>query len=98
MSNRAKPTQSLSILDGSSCKSFIQLPASSSPLATSARHGLADRHTVILDGHNKKSKTDKPEAIARETEKLICKALMVRWHRNALRVHLAIRSRSLRTA
>jgi CRISPR-associated protein Csb2 len=30
---------------------------------------------VILDGHNKKSKTDKPEAIARETEKLICKAL-----------------------
>lgn len=31
---------------------------------------------VILDGHNKKSKTDKPEAIARETEKLICKALL----------------------
>jgi CRISPR-associated protein Csb2 len=30
---------------------------------------------VILDGHNKKSKNDKPEAIARETEKLICKAL-----------------------
>jgi len=30
---------------------------------------------VILDGHNKKSKTDKPEAIARETAKLICKAL-----------------------
>jgi len=30
---------------------------------------------VILDGHNKKSKSDKPEAIARETEKLICKAL-----------------------
>jgi CRISPR-associated protein Csb2 len=30
---------------------------------------------VILDGHNKKSKTDKPDAIARETEKLICKAL-----------------------
>lgn len=30
---------------------------------------------VILDGHNKKSKTDKPEAIAWETEKLICKAL-----------------------
>jgi CRISPR-associated protein Csb2 len=30
---------------------------------------------VILDGHNKKSKSDKPEAIARETEKLIRKAL-----------------------
>lgn len=30
---------------------------------------------VILDGHNKKSKSDKPEAIARETEKLILKAL-----------------------
>jgi CRISPR-associated protein Csb2 len=30
---------------------------------------------VILDGHNKKSKTDKPDTIARETEKLICKAL-----------------------
>lgn len=30
---------------------------------------------VILDGHNKKSKSDKPEAIARETERLICKAL-----------------------
>jgi CRISPR-associated protein Csb2 len=30
---------------------------------------------VILDGHNKKSKTDKPDAIALETEKLICKAL-----------------------
>jgi CRISPR-associated protein Csb2 len=30
---------------------------------------------VILDGHNKKSKSDKPENIARETEKLICKAL-----------------------
>ncbi|MCI0541677.1 MAG: type I-U CRISPR-associated protein Csb2 [Verrucomicrobiales bacterium] len=30
---------------------------------------------VILDGHNKKSKFGKPEAIARETEKLICKAL-----------------------
>lgn len=35
-------------------------------------------HTVtpmILDGHNKKSKTDKPEQIARQTEKLIRKAL-----------------------
>ena len=31
---------------------------------------------VILDGHNKKSKSDKPEAIARETEKLIRKALI----------------------
>jgi len=30
---------------------------------------------VILDGHNKKTKSDKPEAVARETEKLICKAL-----------------------
>jgi CRISPR-associated protein Csb2 len=30
---------------------------------------------VILDGHTKKSKSDKPDAIARETEKLICKAL-----------------------
>ncbi len=30
---------------------------------------------VILDGHNKKSKNDMPEAIARQTEKLICKAL-----------------------
>jgi CRISPR-associated protein Csb2 len=30
---------------------------------------------VILDGHNKKSKADRPAAIARETEKLICKAL-----------------------
>jgi CRISPR-associated protein Csb2 len=30
---------------------------------------------VILDGHNKKSKSDKLEAIARETEKLIRKAL-----------------------
>lgn len=30
---------------------------------------------VILDGHNKKSKSDKPEAVARATEKLICKAL-----------------------
>jgi CRISPR-associated protein Csb2 len=30
---------------------------------------------VILDGHTKKSKSDKPEAIARETAKLICKAL-----------------------
>jgi CRISPR-associated protein Csb2 len=30
---------------------------------------------VILDGHSKKSKTDKPDAVARETEKLICKAL-----------------------
>lgn len=30
---------------------------------------------VILDGHNRKTKSDKPEAIARETEKLICKAL-----------------------
>lgn len=30
---------------------------------------------VILDGYNKKSKADKPEAIARQTEKLICKAL-----------------------
>jgi len=31
---------------------------------------------VILDGHNKKSKSDKLEAIARETEKLIRKALL----------------------
>ena len=31
---------------------------------------------VILDGHNKKSKSDKPAAIARQTEKLIRKALM----------------------
>jgi len=31
---------------------------------------------VILDGHNRKSKTDKSEKIARETEKLICKALL----------------------
>ncbi len=30
---------------------------------------------VILDGHNKKSKSDKPEAIARETEKLVAKGL-----------------------
>jgi len=30
---------------------------------------------VILDGCNRKSKNDKPEAIARRTEKLICKAL-----------------------
>lgn len=30
---------------------------------------------VILDGHNKKSKSDKPAAIARATEKLIGKAL-----------------------
>jgi CRISPR-associated protein Csb2 len=30
---------------------------------------------VILDGHTKKAKSDKPDAIARETEKLICKAL-----------------------
>ncbi len=30
---------------------------------------------VILDGCNRKSKSDKPEAIARATEKLICKAL-----------------------
>ncbi|HEX4796457.1 MAG TPA: type I-U CRISPR-associated protein Csb2 [Humisphaera sp.] len=33
---------------------------------------------VILDGHNRKSKNDKPEEIARATEKLICKALQ-RW-------------------
>jgi CRISPR-associated protein Csb2 len=31
---------------------------------------------VILDGHNRKSKSDKPEAITRETEKLIRKALL----------------------
>lgn len=30
---------------------------------------------MILDGHNKKSKNDKPEAVARETERLIRKAL-----------------------
>ena len=30
---------------------------------------------VILDGHNKKSKSDNTEAIAKETEKLICKGL-----------------------
>lgn len=30
---------------------------------------------VILDGHNRKSKSDKPDAIGRATEKLICKAL-----------------------
>ncbi len=30
---------------------------------------------VVLDGHNKKSKSDRPDAIARETEKLISKAL-----------------------
>jgi CRISPR-associated protein Csb2 len=31
---------------------------------------------VILDGHNKKSKSDKPAAVARQTEKLIRKALV----------------------
>ena len=30
---------------------------------------------VILDGHNRKSKSDKPDAIGRATERLICKAL-----------------------
>lgn len=30
---------------------------------------------VILDGCNRKSKTDKPEAVARATEKLLCKAI-----------------------
>jgi CRISPR-associated protein Csb2 len=30
---------------------------------------------VILDGHTKKTKADKPEEIARQTQKLICKAL-----------------------
>lgn len=37
-----------------------------------------DWHTVtpvILDGHNRKSKTDRPEEVARETQKLIRKAL-----------------------
>jgi len=41
--------------------------------------GTSDRwHTVtpvILDGHNKKSKSDRPEEIACQTKKLICKAL-----------------------